>query len=129
MQTLPTNSTTILTGQENKTRRNLRRLDRAADGRLAERILRLRVHGTRDQGRPDWTGADLIAADSFTNQLVRETAGQGRDGAFGACVVEEVGAADEGVDGAVVYDCVACFQVGDGVFGEVEVGVDICVEG
>ena len=58
-----------------------------------------------------------------------ETAGEGDDGAFGGGVVEEVGAADVGVYGGAVYDCVAGFDVGEGVFGEVEVGVDVCVEG
>ena len=58
-----------------------------------------------------------------------ETAGEGDDGAFGGGVVEEVGAADVGVYGGAVYDCVAGFHVGEGVFGEVEVGVDVCVEG
>ena len=58
-----------------------------------------------------------------------ETAGEGDDGAFGGGVVQEVGAADVGVYGGAVYDCVAGFHVREGVFGEVEVGVDVGVEG
>ncbi len=58
-----------------------------------------------------------------------ETASEGDDGAFGGSVVEEVGTADVGVYGGAVYDCVAGFHVGEGVFGEVEVGVDVGVEG
>ena len=58
-----------------------------------------------------------------------ETAGEGDDGAFGGGVVEEVGTADVGVYGGAVYDCVAGFHVGEGIFGEVEVGVDVGVEG
>ena len=58
-----------------------------------------------------------------------EAAGKGVDGAFAGGVVEEVGAADVGVDGGVVDDGVAGFQVREGVFGEVEVGVDVGVEG
>ena len=58
-----------------------------------------------------------------------QTAGEGDDSAFGGGVVEEVGAADVGVYGGAVYDCVAGFHVREGVFGEVEVGVDVCVEG
>lgn len=58
-----------------------------------------------------------------------ETASEGDDGAFGGGVVEEVRTSDVGVYGGAVYDCVAGFHVGEGVFGEVEVGVDVCIEG
>ena len=58
-----------------------------------------------------------------------ETAGEGDYGAFAGGVVEEVGAADVGVYGGVIYDCGAGFHVWEGVFGEVEVGVDVGVEG
>lgn len=58
-----------------------------------------------------------------------ETAGEGDDGPFGGGVVEEVGAADVGVDGGAVDDGVSGFHVREGVFGEEEVGVDVRVEG
>ena len=57
-----------------------------------------------------------------------EAAGEGDDGAFGGGVVEEVGTADVCVYGGVVDDGVAALHVLDGVLGEVEVGVDVCVE-
>ena len=57
------------------------------------------------------------------------TSGVGVDGAFGGGVVQEVGAADVGVYGGGVYVCVCGFHVREGVFGEVEVGVDVGVEG
>ena len=71
MQTLPTNSTAILTRQEDKIGCNLRWLNRPPNRRLAEGVLRLRVHGAGDQGRPDRARAHLIAADPFTDELVR----------------------------------------------------------
>ena len=58
-----------------------------------------------------------------------QAAREGDDGAFAGGVVEEIGAADVRVHGGVVDDCVAGFHVCEGVFGEVEVGVDVCVEG
>ena len=58
-----------------------------------------------------------------------EPAGEGDDGAFGGGVVEQVRAADVGVYGAVVDDGVAALHVREGVLGEVEVGVDVGVEG
>lgn len=61
--------------------------------------------------------------------LVVQAAGEGDDGAFAGGVVEEVGAADVGVHGGAVYDGVTGFHVREGVFGEVEVGVDVGVEG
>ena len=58
-----------------------------------------------------------------------ESAGEGDDGAFSGGVVEEVGTTYVGVYGSAVDDCVAALHVLEGVFGEVEVGVDVCVEG
>ena len=58
-----------------------------------------------------------------------EAAGEGDDGAFGGGVVEEVGTADVGVYGGAVDDGVAALHMLEGVLGEVEVGVDVCVEG
>ena len=57
-----------------------------------------------------------------------EAAGEGDDGAFGGGVIEEVGTADVCVYGGVVDDGVAALHVFEGVLGEVEVGVDVCVE-
>ena len=128
MQALPADSAGVHARKEDEARGYLAGLDGPSHGR-AERLLRLCVHGGRDQGRPDRAGADLIAADSLAHELVGEAAGEGRDGAFGAGIVEEVGTADESVDGAVVDDAVAGMEVRDGVFGEVEVGVNVCVKG
>ena len=61
--------------------------------------------------------------------MVAEAAGEGDDGAFCAGVVEEVRAADVGIYRGVVDDGVAGFHVFEGVFGQVEVWVDVGVEG
>ena len=129
MQTLPSNHTAILTGQENKARRDLRRLRRPAHRRGAELVHRRLVHGRGDQGRPDGAGADGVDADAVGDLLVVQAAREGDDGAFGGGVVEEVGAADVRVHGGAVDDRVAGFHVREGVFGDVEVGVDVRVEG
>ena len=129
MQTLPTNHTTILTRQKHKTSRHLARLSRPSHRRRAKLIHSITLHRTRDQGCPYGARAYGVDADAVGDLLVVQTAGEGDDGAFGGGVVEEVGAADVGVYGGAVYDCVAGFHVREGVFGEVEVGVDVCVEG
>ena len=129
MQALPTNHTTILTRQKHKTSRHLTRLARSSHRRSAKLIHGIRFHGAGDQRGPYGARAYGVDADAVGDLLVVETAGEGDDGAFGGGVVEEVGAADVGVYGGAVYDCVAGFHVGEGVFGEVEVGVDVGVEG
>jgi len=129
MQALPTNQTTILTRQEHKTSSNLTRLSRPPHRRCTELILRILLHRARDQWRPHRPWANSIYANAVGDLLVVQAASEADDGAFGAGVVEKVGAPDVGVYGGAVYDCVAGFHVGEGVFGEVEVGVDVCVEG
>ena len=128
MQTLPRHETTILTGQKHKTRRDLTRLAGPTHGR-SELIDGILLHRGGDQGRPDRTGTDAVDADAELELLVGESAGEGDDGAFAGCVVEEIGAADVGVYGGAVDDRVAGFQVLEGVFADVEHGVHVCVEG
>lgn len=129
MQTLPSNHTAVLTSQENKARRNLRRLCRPPHRRSTQLVLSLFRHGGGDERGPDRAGADGVDADAVGDLLVVQAAGEGDDGAFGGGVVEEVGAADVGVDGGAVDDGVAAVHVREGVLGEVEVGVDVGVEG
>lgn len=128
MQTLPGNHAAVLTRQEDEARPDLRRLRRTAHGRR-ELVLGPVVHGRGHQGCPDWPGAHGVDADALADLLVVEAAGEGDDGAFGGGVVEEVRAADVGVDGGVVDDCVAALHMLEGVFGEVVVGVNVGVEG
>ena len=87
------------------------------------------LHRRGDQRCPHGTGTDGVNADTELELLIRETAGEGDDGALGGGVVEQVGAADVGVNGGAVDDCVAGFQVLEGVFADEEHGVDVCVEG
>ena len=54
-------------------------------------------HRRGDQRCPDRTGTDGVDADTKFELLIRETAGEGDDGALGGGVVEQVGAADVGV--------------------------------
>ena len=58
-----------------------------------------------------------------------KTAGERDDGALAGGVVQQVGAADVGVDGGAVADGVAALHMLKGVLGEVEIGVYIGVEG
>lgn len=117
MQALPSNHTAILTSQENKTSRNLRRLCRPPHRRGAQLVLRLLRHGGWDERGPDGAGADGVDADAVGDLLVVQAAGEGDDGAFGGGVVEEVRAADVGVDGGAVDDGVAAVHVREGVLG------------
>ena len=94
-----------------------------------QRVLSVRFHGGGDQGRPDGPRADRIDADPLRDDQVGEAAGEGDHGALAGGVVEEVFAADVGVDGGAVDDGVAGFHVGERVFGEEEAGVDVGVEG
>lgn len=129
MQALPSNHATILTSQKNKARRDLARLRRPPHRRPAELVLRILLHRGGNERRPNGPRADGVDADAEGDLLVVESAGEGDDGAFAGGVVEQVGAADVGVYGGAVDDCVPGFHVGEGVFGEVEVGVDVCIEG
>ena len=87
------------------------------------------LHCARDQRRPDGPRADTVDADPELELLVGETAGEGDHGALGGGVVEEIRAADVGVDGGAVNDGVAGFHVLEGVFADEEDGVDVDVEG
>ncbi len=129
MQALPSNHATILTSQKDKARRDLARLRRPPHRRPAKLILGILLHRGGYERRPDGAGAHGVDADAEGDLLVVEAAGEGDDGALAGGVVEQVGAADVGVYGGAVDDCVAGFHVGESVFGEVEVGVDVCVEG
>lgn len=128
MQTLPGNHAAVLTGQEDEAGRNLRRLGGAAHGRR-ELVLGAVVHGRGHERGPDGARAHGVDADALADLLVVEAAGEGDDGAFGGGVVEQVRAADVGVDRGAVEDRVPAFQVLEGVFGEVVVRVDVGVEG
>lgn len=129
MQTLARNQATILAGQEDKASSNLRWLPRSTHRRAAELVLSVFLHGRRDKWCPDWAWAHSIHTDAVRYLLVMQTAGEGDDGAFRACVIKEIRATDVGVDGGAVDDRVARFHVCESVFGKVEVGVDVCVEG
>lgn len=129
MQALPGYHTAVLTRQENKARRNLRRLCRTTHGRRAQLILCLFRHGGRDQRRPHGPGAYGVDTDAVSDLLIMQAARKGYDGAFGGRVVEQIGAADVGIYGSAVDYCVAALHVFEAVFGEVEVRVDVDVEG
>lgn len=92
-------------------------------------VLSVRFHGGGDQGRPDRAGADRIDPNPLADDQIGEPAGEGDHGTLAGGVVEEVFAADVGVDGGAVDDGVTGLHVGEGVFGEEEARVDVDVEG
>lgn len=104
MQTLPTNKTTIRTRQKHKTSSHLARLSRSSH-RTRELLLRLLVHGSWDERRPDRAGTDGVDADSIFDLLVGEGTREGYDCSLCGGVVEEVGTPDVVVDGGAGYDC------------------------
>jgi len=129
MQTLATDQTTILTGQKHKTSRNLTRLARPPHRRRTKLILRILLHRARNQGCPDWPRADGVDPNAVANLLVVQPAGEGYDCSLAGRVVEQVGTPNVGVYRGAINNCVARFHVRKGVFGEVEVGVDVRIEG
>jgi len=98
-------------------------------GRGAKLILCVFLHGAGNERCPDGTGADSVHADTVGDLLVVEPACERDNGAFAGGVVEEVGTADVGVYRGAVDDGVAGLHVREGVFGKVEEGVDVSVEG
>ena len=118
-----------MAGQEDEAGCDLGRLGWTTHGCGAELVLRLFRHGRRDQGGPDGSGADGVDTDAVRDLLVVQSASEGHDGAFAGGVVEQVGASDICVDGSAVADGVTALHVLEGVLGEVEIGVDVGVEG
>lgn len=127
MQHLPTQQRTIRARQKHHTRRHLARLPRPPH-RRRETLLRRLIHRRVHQRRPHGARRDGVAADALRDPLVAEAAGEAHDGALCGGVVEEVRAADVGVDAGVVNDGVAFAEVGEGIFGEVEEGWDWSVD-
>lgn len=128
MQRLPRNQATILTRQEHEACSNLARLA-GSPHRRAELFLCIILHGRRNQRCPDRAGSNSIDADTKGDLLVVEPAGEGDDGSFGGCVVEEVRAPDVGIHRGTVDDCIARLEMLEGILGDVEGGVDVGVEG
>lgn len=128
MNRLPTNRTTIIRRQKHKHSRNLTRLRRPSN-RRRKLLNRLIIHRRGDQRRPHGPRRNSIHPNAFTHVLVRQATGEGDDGTFGGCVVEQIGAPNVRVDGGVVDDCGAFFHVWERVFAEVEEWVDVGVEG
>ena len=87
------------------------------------------VHCGWYQGCPYRAWTDGVDTNTFAELLVGETASEGDDSALCGGVVEEVWTADIGVYGSVIDDTVAAVEVGKSVFGEVEIRVDVGVEG
>ena len=86
-------------------------------------------HRRRDQWGPYGAGSDGVDTDTELDLLVGQATGEGDDGTFGGGVVQEIGAADVSVDRGAVDDGVTGFHVLQRVLGDVEIGVDVGVEG
>lgn len=125
---LTAQSAGVLTGQEDNTGRNLRWLTWPSLW-CRELLLCLLAHCSRDEWRPNWTWCHGIHANTPVYVLVAETTGERDDGTLCRCVVEKIWTADVGIDGGVVDDCGAFGHVWEDVFGEVEEGMDVGVEG
>ena len=87
------------------------------------------LHRAWNQRCPDGSRTDTVNPDPEFELLIGEAAGEGNHGALGGSIVEEVGAADVGVDGGAVDDGVAGFHVLESVFADEENGMDVDVEG
>lgn len=116
---LTTDLTAVCTRQKHHTSRDLAWLSRPSH-RARELLDRFVRHGRRDQRRPDRSWRNSVNTDALADELVREAASEGDDGALGGRVVEEVGTTDVGVYGGIVDDYIAFGHVREGVFGEEE---------
>jgi len=90
--------------------------------------LGLLVHGCCNEWCPYWAWRNRIDADSLADVLVAESSGERDDCPLCAGVVEQIGTAYVGIDASVVDDGASALHVGDGVFREVEEGVDVGIE-
>jgi hypothetical protein len=128
MNRLASDGSAVHTRQEHKASCHLTGLERPANG-CCELLLRVLSHGRNDQRRPHRAWCDSIDPDSLTGVLVGKTTSEGDDGALGGCVVKEIRSSNVRVDACIVDDCAARLHVWERVFGEVEDGMDVCVEG
>ena len=86
-------------------------------------------HRRRDQWGPYGAGSDGVDTDTELDLLVGQATGEGDDGTFGGGVVQEIGAADVSVDRGAVDNGVTGFHMLQRVLGDIEIGVDVGVEG
>lgn len=128
VQSLTDNGGAVHAGQEDETRRNLAWLA-GTSNRRRELLLCFLTHCAGNERGPHWSRRHRVDAYAFAYLLVGQAAGEGDDSTLCAGVVEQVGAADVGVDAGIVDDGAATFHVRKAVFGEVEVGVNVGVEG
>lgn len=119
VNSLPTNTRTIETRQKDDTSRNLTWLTRPAHG-AGEAFLGLLAHCARHQRRPNGSWSYGIAPDTLGHELIRDAAREGHYGALRARVIQQIRAADVGVDRGVVDDRAAGLHVLEGVFGHEE---------
>lgn len=92
-------------------------------------VLCLFRHGGGDQWSPDGPRADSIDTNTVGDLLVMQSACEGHYGAFAGGIIQQIRASDISVDRGAVADGVAALHVLESILGEVEVGVDIGIEG
>jgi hypothetical protein len=114
--------------EEHKACGNFAGLRRPANG-CSELLDGLLIHRGWDERCPYRAGRDGVNADALGDDLVGQATREGNNGALGRCVVEQVGAANVGVNRGVVEDGCARLHVGQGVLGQVEEWVNVGVEG
>lgn len=118
----------VLARQKHYTSRDLTRL-RWPSHRACELLLCLVVHSCRDERSPDRSWGNCVDTDAARHVLVAQTPSEGDDGALGTGVVEQVWPADIGVDAGIVDDGGPALHVWEEIFGKIEHGVDVHVEG
>lgn len=97
--------------------------------RASERLLRLIIHGSWNQRRPNRTWAHTVHPDPVLNLLVRETASESYNCSLSGGVVKQVGTTDVVVHRSACDDRVAALHLWEHVFGEEKEGVDVGIEG
>lgn len=128
VESLTGNAGAVAACKEDEASSNLGRLTWSTNWRC-ELLKGLVAHGRWSQRSPDWTWSDCVAANALVTVLVGQATSEGDDGTLGASVVEQIWAADVGVDRGAVDDGVAVLHLGNDVLGQVVVWVDVGLEG
>jgi hypothetical protein len=89
-------------------------------------VLGLFIHGERNQRRPHWPCTNSVDTNALTKLLIRKTSGEGNAG-----FLVEVWSSRSGrpLMEALLMMAPPDFHVGQGILGEVEVRVNVCVKG
>jgi hypothetical protein len=86
------------------------------------------IHCRGNERCPHRAWRDCVDSDTTPNVLVAETASKRHNRSFRRCVVEKIRATNVRIYAGIVYYSRTLFHMRKCVFGEIEKGVDVCLE-